>query len=243
MLGEPRGTAKAASGREENAIVDQPNSIEGRDIAYHLHSYTDARKHQEVGPFIVDRGQGIYVEDIHGKKYIEALAGLWSVAVGFGEQRLIDAASRQMAKLPYYHNFAHKSHGPVIDLAEKLISMAPAPMSKAFFTNSGSEANDTALKLIWYRSNALGQPQRKKVISRIRAYHGVTIASASLSGLPNNHCSFDLPIANILHTSCPHHWRDARPGESEEDFATRLAEELETLILREGPRDDRCLLR
>jgi 4-aminobutyrate---pyruvate transaminase len=109
-------------------------------------------------------------------------------------------------------------------------------MSKALFTNSGSEANDTALKLIWYRSNALGQPQRKKVISRVRAYHGVTIASGSLTGLPNNHRSFDLPIAGILHTSCPHHWREARLGESEEDFATRLAEELEALILREAPR-------
>jgi 4-aminobutyrate--pyruvate transaminase len=113
--------------------------------------------------------------------------------------------------------------------------MAPSPISKVFFTNSGSEANDTALKLIWYRSNALGQSRRKKVISRVRAYHGVTVASASLTGLPNNHRSFDLPIPNILHTSCPHHWREAKPGESEEDFATRLAEDLETLILREGP--------
>ena len=215
--------------------MDQPNSIEARDIAYHLHSYTNARKHQEVGPLIVNRGQGIYVEDIHGKKYIEALAGLWCVAVGFGERRLVEAASRQMAKLPYYHNFSHKSHGPVIELAEKLVSMAPAPISKVFFTNSGSEANDTALKLIWYRSNALGQSRRKKVISRVRAYHGVTVASASLTGLPNNHRSFDLPIPNILHTSCPHHWREGKPGESEEDFATRLAEELDTLILREDP--------
>jgi 4-aminobutyrate--pyruvate transaminase len=109
------------------------------------------------------------------------------------------------------------------------------PMSKVFFTNSGSEANDTAMKLIWYRSNALGQPQRKKLISRMRGYHGVTIASASLTGLPNNHRSFDLPIANVLHTSSPHFYKEARPGESEEDFATRLAEDLEALILAEGP--------
>ena len=160
--------------------------------------------------------------------------GFGALPSDFGEPRLIEAASRQMARLPYYHDFAHKAHGPVIDLAEKLISMAPAPMSKAFFTNSGSEANDTALKLIW-SFERLGQPQRKKVISRLRAYHGVTIASASLTGLPNNHRSFDLPLAGILHTSCPHHWREARPGESEEDFATRLAEELEALILQEGP--------
>ena len=140
-----------------------------------------------------------------------------------------------MKQLPFYHNFTHKSHSVVIDLAEKLVTMAPVPMSKAFFTNSGSEANDTAMKMIWYRSNALGQPQRKKIISRKRGYHGVTIASASLTGLPNNQISFDLPIANVLHTSCPHYWREALPGESEEQFTTRLADDLEKLILAEGP--------
>ncbi|HRO12906.1 MAG TPA: aspartate aminotransferase family protein [Amaricoccus sp.] len=212
-----------------------PNSQEGRDIAYHLHAYTNARKHLEVGPLVIERGEGVHVYDNAGRQYIEAMAGLWSVAVGFSEERLIDAATRQMRKLPYYHDFSHKSHGPVIDLAEKLVSMAPVPMSKAFFTNSGSEANDTALKLIWYRSNALGQPERKKVIARERGYHGVTIASASLTGLPNNHRSFDLPIAGVLRTGSPHFWRDALPGESEEEFATRRAEELEALILAEGP--------
>ncbi len=213
----------------------QPNSPEARDIRYHMHAYTDARRHQESGPLIIEKGDGIYVEDSAGNRYIEAMAGLWSVAVGFSEPRLVEAATRQMSKLPFYHNFTSKSHSPLIDLAEKLVTMAPVPMSKAFFTNSGSEANDTAVKMIWYRSNALGQPQRKKIISRNRGYHGVTVASASLTGLPNNQISFDLPIANILHTASPHHWRDARPGESEEQFATRLAEELDQLILAEGP--------
>ncbi|MCA0399907.1 MAG: aspartate aminotransferase family protein [Proteobacteria bacterium] len=212
-----------------------PNSVEARDVAYHLHAYTNAKKHLEAGPLVIEDGEGIYVTDNHGKRYIEAMAGLWSVAVGFNEKRLIDAAAAQMKKLPYYHNFGHKSHGPLIDLAEKLVTMMPVPMSKAFFTNSGSEANDTALKMIWYRSNALGQPQRKKVIARERAYHGVTIAAASLTGLPNNHRSFDLPIANILRTGSPHYWRDALPGESEEAFSSRRAEELEQLILAEGP--------
>lgn len=216
-------------------MTPKPNSIEARDIAYHLHGYTNGRKHQQVGPLVIESGEGVYVTDVHGKRYIEGMAGLWSVALGFGEKRLVDAATRQMAKLPFYHTFTHKSHGPVVELAEKLVTMAPAPMSKAFFTNSGSEANDTAMKLIWYRSNALGQPQRKKIISRKRAYHGVTIASGSLTGLPNNHRSFDLPIQGILHTASPHHWRDAQPGESEEAFATRLAGELEALILAEGP--------
>lgn len=215
--------------------MTQPNSIEARDIAYHLHPYTNAKKHRETGPLVIERGHGIYVTDSNGHTYIEAMAGLWSVALGFSEKRLIAAATRQMETLPFYHTFTHKSHGPVIDLAERLVGMAPVPMSKAFFTNSGSEANDTALKLIWYRSNALGQPQRKKVISRERAYHGVTIAAASLTGLAGNHRSFDLPIPGILRTGCPHHWRDAEAEESEEAFATRRAEELEQLILREGP--------
>ena len=181
----------------------QPNSPEARDKKYHLHSYTNARRHQEIGPMIIEKGDGIYVEDTNGKRYIEAMAGLWSVGVGFSEPRLVEAAARQMAKLPFYHNFTHKAHSPLIDLAEKLVTMAPVPMSKAFFTNSGSEANDTAMKMVWYRSNALGQPQRKKLISRKRGYHGVTIASASLTGLPNNQISFDLPIANVLHTASP----------------------------------------
>jgi len=216
-------------------MTDQPNSPEARDIAYHLHGYTDARKHDKTGPVVIAKGDGVYVEDIHGNRYIEAMAGLWSVALGFSEPRLVAAATKQMSTLPFYHSFTHKSHGPVIDLAEKLVTMAPVPMSKVFFTNSGSEANDTAMKLIWYRSNSLGQPQRKKIISRMRGYHGVTIASASLTGLPNNHRSFDLPIAGVLHTSSPHHYKEAKPGESEEDFATRLAEDLEALIQREGP--------
>ncbi len=216
-------------------MTTKPNSIEARDIAYQLHPYTNGRKHEEIGPLVIESGEGVHVTDIHGKRYIEGMAGLWSVGLGFGEKRLVEAATRQMARLPFYHTFTHKSHGPAVDLAEKLVTMAPVPMSKAFFTNSGSEANDTAIKLIWYRSNALGEPQRKKIISRMRGYHGVTIASASLTGLPNNHRSFDLPLPGILHAASPHHWRDARPGESEEAFAARLAGELEELILAEGP--------
>ena len=216
-------------------MTAQPNSPEARDIAYHLHGYTDARKHDQNGPLVIAKGDGVYVEDNQGNRYIEAMAGLWSVALGFSEPRLVAAATKQMSTLPFYHSFTHKSHGPVIDLAEKLVTMAPVPMSKVFFTNSGSEANDTAMKLIWYRSNSLGQPQRKKIISRMRGYHGVTIASASLTGLPNNHRSFDLPIANVLHTGSPHFYKEGKPGESEEEFATRLADELDALIQAEGP--------
>ena len=212
-----------------------PNSQEARDIAYHFHGYTNAVAHADAGPMIMERGEGIYVFDSQGNRYIEAMAGLWSAAVGFNENRLVKAATEQMQKLPFYHNFTHKSHEKAIDLAEKLVSLAPVPMSKVFYTNSGSEANDTVLKLIWYRSNALGLPDKKKVISRIRGYHGVTIASGSLTGLPFNHMSFDLPIDRILHTTCPHHWREGLDGESEEQFATRCANDLEEMIQSEGP--------
>lgn len=211
-----------------------PNSVEARDIAYHLHGYTNAARHLEVGPLVMERGEGIYVYDTNGNRYIEAMAGLWSAALGFSERRLVQAAARQMEALPFYHTFTHKSHRPLIDLAETLVRLSPVPMSKVFFTNSGSEANDTALKLIWYRSNALGLPQKKKIIARNRAYHGVTIASGCLTGLPNNHRSFDIVIP-VLRVGCPHHWSEALPNEDEESFATRLAAELESLILAEGP--------
>jgi 4-aminobutyrate--pyruvate transaminase len=212
-----------------------PNSIEARDVASVFHGYTNLRAHLQHGPLVMERGEGIYVYDNADKRYIEGMAGLWSVGLGFSEERLIDAAVAQMRKLPFYHNFTSKSHAPQVELAERLVSLAPVPMSKAYFANSGSEANDSAYKMIRYRANAMGTPERKKVISRLRAYHGITYAAASLTGLPNNHKSFDLPIDGIFHTTCPHHWREGRKGESEEAFATRLAEELEELILREGP--------
>jgi 4-aminobutyrate--pyruvate transaminase len=211
-----------------------PNSLEARDIAYQFHGYTNAAIHPEVGPHVMEAAEGVYITDTSGKRYIEAMAGLWSVALGWGEERLVQAATDQMRRLGYYHNFAHRAHPAGINLAEKLVSMAPVPMSKVFFTNSGSEANDTVMKMLWYRSNSLGEPKRKKFISRIRGYHGVTIASASLTGLPNNHRSFDLPIPQVLHTTCPHYWKEGRDGESEEEFASRCAQDLEDLIQAEG---------
>lgn len=213
----------------------RPNSDEARDIAYHFHGYTNADTHPEIGPLIIENGEGIHVTDIHGKRYIEGMSGLWSVAVGFNEQRLVDVASQQMQKLPYYHNFSHRSHGPAIDLAEKLIDIAPVPMSKVFYTNSGSEANDTIIKMVWYRSNALGKKEKKKIISRLRGYHGVTVASASMTGLPYNHKSFDLPLGGILHTTCPHYWREGRHEETEDAFASRCAQDLDDMIQAEGP--------
>jgi 4-aminobutyrate--pyruvate transaminase len=215
-------------------MAQHPNSMEARDAANMLHPYTNARKHLTSGPVIIDRGEGIYVFDSHGKRYIEGLAGLWSVAVGFGEERLAAAAARQMRKLPYYHTFGHKSNGPAIDLAERLVAMTPKRLEKVFFTNSGSEANDTVIKLLWYFNNARGTPAKKKIVSRIRAYHGITVASGSLTGLPWNHRDFDLPLAGFVHLECPHLYRNGAPGEDQEQFATRLADEFEAVILREG---------
>ncbi|KAA0972181.1 aspartate aminotransferase family protein [Aureimonas fodinaquatilis] len=212
-----------------------PNSLHGQDIANILHPYTNAVRHQEVGPIVIERGEGIRVYDDTGKDYIEAMAGLWSVAVGFSEPRLVEAATRQLNALPYYHTFTHKSNEPSIRLAERLVAMSPARLSKVFFTNSGSEANDTVVKLLWYYNNAMGRPERKKIISRRRAYHGITVASGSLTGLPVNQQDFDLPIAGVRHLTCPHFYREGREGETEEAFAKRLADEFEALVLAEGP--------
>ncbi len=212
-----------------------PNSAQARDVAYLLHPNTNARKHEQAGPVIMARGEGIHVYDDAGKEYIEALAGLWSVAVGFGEPRLVAAAARQMSRLPYYHSFSGRSSEPTIDLAERLVKMSPEGLDRVFFTNSGSEANDTVIKLVWFYNNAIGRPEKKKFIARHFGYHGITVASGSLTGLPTSHRGFDLPLPQMKHVTCPHHYRYSHEGESEEAFADRLAAELEDRILAEGP--------
>jgi 4-aminobutyrate--pyruvate transaminase len=206
-----------------------------RDVATVLHPATNLATHRAVGPLVLERAEGVYVWDTNGKRYIEGLAGLWCTALGYGNRELIEAAREQMAKLSFTHLFGGRSHEPAIALAERIKEIAPAPTSKVFFTNSGSEANDTQIKLAWYYNNARGKTKKKKIISRMRAYHGVTIATASLTGLPVFHADFDLPMARVLHADCPHYWRGAEPGESEEDYATRLARTLEQLIHREDP--------
>jgi 4-aminobutyrate--pyruvate transaminase len=206
-----------------------------RDIETLVHPYTNLATLRETGPLVFERGKGVFVYDVNGKAYIEGMAGLWCTSLGHGNEELVEAAAEQMRKLSFAHLFNAKSHDPAIELAEKLKEMAPAPTSKVLFCNSGSEANDTQVKLVWYMNNALGRPRKKKIVSRLKAYHGVTVASASLTGLAANQRDFDLPIPGILHAQCPHHYRFAEPGESEEDFASRLAAELEALIVREGP--------
>src|SRR5579862_4830386 len=223
-------------GSTSNATATQVATPSARrDIATSIHPYTNLKLHQTDGPLVMAEGDGVFVRDEDGKMYLEGLAGLWCVSLGFSERRLAEAAYRQMLRLPAYHIFAHKAHDVGIELAEKLLSIAPAAMSKVFFVNSGSEANDTVVKLVWYYNNAIGRPNKKKIISRAKAYHGVTVASASLTGLPNNHRDFDLPIANILHVECPHFYRFGQAGETEEAFAGRMAAALEQRILNEGP--------
>jgi 4-aminobutyrate--pyruvate transaminase len=206
-----------------------------RDIETLVHPYINLASFRDSGPLVIERGQGVYVYDSDGKGYIEGMAGLWCTALGYGNEELIEAATAQMRKLSFAHLFTGRSHDPAIELAEKLKEMAPVPISKVFFCNSGSEANDSQVKMVWYLNNALGRPKKKKIVSRIKAYHGVTVAAASLTGLSANHRDFDLPLPGFLHAGCPHHYRFALDGESEEDFASRLAAELDALIVKEGP--------
>ena len=206
-----------------------------RDLAYHLHPSTNLRQVQTEGPLVITRGDGVYVFDEYGRRYLEGMAGLWCASLGFSESRLAEAARRQMLELPFYHSFAGKVPAIATELAEKLVSIAPGKLSRAIFATSGSEANDTAIKLVWYYNNALGRPEKKKIIGRLKGYHGMTVAAASVTGLAFVHGDFDLPRGGFLHAGCPHHYRFGRPGETEEQFATRLASELDELIVREGP--------
>jgi 4-aminobutyrate---pyruvate transaminase len=211
------------------------SNLAARDVETLIHPYTQLATFRETGPLVLERGEGVWVYDTEGKPYIEGMAGLWCTALGYSNRELVEAAREQMMKLPFTHLFSGRSHDPATELAETLKEIAPTAVSKVFFCSSGSEANDTQVKLVWYMNNALGRREKKKIIARQRGYHGVTIASASLTGLPANHTDFDLPIANILHASCPHYYRFGQDGETEAAYSARLAAELEDQILREGP--------
>lgn len=205
-----------------------------RDIAAVLHPFTKPSGHETDGPLVIDRGDGCWVYGEDGNAYLEAASGLWCASLGFNETRLVEAACRQLRTLPFMHLFGSRSHSPAIELAERLLDLAPAPMSKVFFANSGSEAADTVVKIVWFYNNALGRPQKKKIIARADGFHGSTVAAASLTGIFRNHRKFDLPIANIRHAARPHYYRGGRPCESEEAYSSRLAEELDRQIRDEG---------
>jgi 4-aminobutyrate--pyruvate transaminase len=218
-----------------NSTNTDLSNLRARDMASLLHPFTNLTTLRQTGPLVIERGKGVFVYGADGKDYLEAMGGLWCTALGWGEEELVETAAEQMRKLSFSHIFGGKTHEPAIALAEKLKEMAPFPVGKVFFANSGSEANDTQIKLMWYAANARGQKGRKKIIARNRAYHGVTLASASLTGLDAFHKSFDLPFDFTVRAECPHYYRSAQPGESEEQYSARLAADLEATILREGP--------
>ena len=198
--------------------MTQP-SLEDLDRQSVFHPFTSIEDHLASGPLVITDASGVRVRAHDGREYIDAMAGLWCVNVGYGRRELVDAMTAQASRLPYYHSFASMSNEPVIRLAARLIDMAPGKMSKVFFANSGSEANDTQLKLIRYYNNLRGKREKKKILSRRAAYHGVTLGATSLSGLPPMHAIFDLPLPGFFHLERPSHYWHAPPGASEEEFS------------------------
>lgn len=211
------------------------SSVEELDRKYFFHPFTHARDHERTGPLTIVSGSGSTLTDASGRQYLDAMAGLWCVNIGYGSAEMAQAMAEQTRKLAYYHTFAGMGNEPVARLAERLVAHAPGRMSKVFFGNSGSDANDTQVKLAWYYNNVLGRPEKKKIISRERGYHGVTVMSGSLCGLPGMHAGFDLPLPMVRFARAPHYRFESQGGESEEQFVARLARELEDLILVEGP--------
>lgn len=215
--------------------MPRSNSLAARDIDSLVHPQTNLVRHREIGPTFVARGNGVWITDDDGKAQLDAVSGLWCASLGLASERLADVAAAQIRELAYAHLYRHNSHEPAVALAEKLLSIAPPHMSKVHFQCTGSEANDVAIKLVWYYHHATGRPEKRKIISRKGAYHGSSVATVSLSGKSDMHAGFGLPLEGFLHTETPNYFANALPGESEEDYATRLVGALEKLIEEEGP--------
>lgn len=208
------------------------------DRATILHPFTPLARYssgEAGGPRIICGGEGIRIRDRDGRELIDAFAGLYCVNVGYGRKEIADAIHREALKLSYYHSYAGHSNEPAIRLARQVLKLTPGRMERIYFGQSGSDANETQLKIVWYYNNVLGRPHKKKVIARWRGYHGGTVMTASLTGLEVYHRAFDLPKGPILHTTAPHYYWNASAGMSEREFAQRCAADLEALILREGP--------
>jgi L-2,4-diaminobutyrate transaminase len=212
------------------------STAEEADRRFVFHPFTQLGQHEQAGsPSMIVAGSGARVRDIHGRSYIDGMAGLWCVNVGYGRVELAEAMRKQAERLGYYHAFSSMGTDTPGLLAERLIEMAPPGMSKVFFGCTGSDANDTQVKLVWFYNNALGRPEKKKIVARQRGYHGVSVMTAGLTGLPGLHVGFDLPLPMIRHTTAPHRLWVAEPGMTDEEFAQMLADDLEALILAEGP--------
>jgi len=222
-------------------LEERPNySLEDMDRQSVLHPLTSIAAHMKSGPLIVGRGRGVRIRDRKGREMIDCGAGLWCVNIGYGRPEIAEAARQAIEDLNYYHIFGGSSNEPIIRLADRILTLlrenaGARHLARVFFGCSGSDANDTNVKLVRYYHNLLGQPRKKKIISREGAYHGLTCAAASLTGIPVYHQAFDLPLPGVVHASCPHWYRFARPGESEAAFCDRMIAELEALIEREGP--------
>lgn len=216
----------------------EQRSLEEIDRQTVFHASTHLKDHASGasgGPRIIDSGSGIRIRDTAGNELIDAFAGLYCVNVGYGRKEISDAISAQAGKLAYYHTYVGHSNEPVIRLSERVLSMAPEGMSKIYYGMSGSDANETQIKLVWYYNNILGRENKKKIISRHRGYHGSGLMTGSLTGLDVFHKAFDLPLDRVLHTITPHYYRQAKPGMSEDAFSEYCAETLDELIRREGP--------
>jgi L-2,4-diaminobutyrate transaminase len=210
-------------------------SLHDLDRRYSIHPFTSIRAHDAAGPLMMTEGHGCRLTDSGGNSYLDAMAGLWCVNIGYGNEEMAAALQAQTLKLSYYHSFSSMANDVSTQLAARLIEMAPVPMARVFFGLSGSDANDTQIKLIWYYNNVLGRPRKKKIISRFRGYHGVTALTAGLTGLQNLHDGFDLPLPMIRHTRAPHRLWEAEPGMTDAEFSASLAADLEQLILAEDP--------
>ncbi len=205
------------------------------DRAHVFHPYTSIAEQRAKAAPVLHGARGVWLNDVDGREILDAMAGLWCVAVGYGRDEIADAMAEQARRFGYGHSFLGQTHEPGIELARRLARWTPDGLDHFFFCNSGSEANDTAVKLVWSLQNLRGRPEKKKIISREGAYHGVTLAATSLSGLPYMHALFDAPLDRFLHTTKAHFGSQGHEGETEAEFAQRCARELEALIVREGP--------
>lgn len=183
---------------------------------------------------MLTHGKGPYIYDVHGRAYLDANSGLWNMVAGFDHPGLIEAAKAQYERFPGYHAFFGRMSDQTVMLSEKLVEVSPFARGRVFYTNSGSEANDTMVKMLWFLGAAEGHPERRKIITRVNSYHGVTAVSASMTGKPYNSL-FGLPLPGFIHVGCPHYWRFGQAGETEAEFTQRLARELEATIIKEGP--------